>query len=151
MTRGLAIRGTTHIRHCPNPDLVQKHVQVHTDFVGTISVTDKICEMCYRYQLTLLKTEEMSGSDNEEFESLVSTLQNSLPILPVTISSDDNLISLATKIATVNVAQELLANHVLTLHSPYCIFTHQVQILATVSSYTRSPELHLNVWLLSQL
>ena len=33
VTCGLAIRGTTHIRHCPNPDLVQKHLQVHTDFV----------------------------------------------------------------------------------------------------------------------
>ena len=134
MTCGLAIRGTTHIRHCPNPDLVQKHVQVHTDFVGTISVTDKICKMCYRYQLTLLKTEGMSSSDNEEFESLVSTLQNSLPILPVTISSDDNFISLATKIATVKVAQELLAHHALALHNAYCIFMHQVQILAAMSS-----------------
>ena len=121
---------------------------MHTDFEGTISVTDKICKTCYSSQLTLLKTEEMSSSDNKEFESLVSTLQNSLPILPVTTSSEDNLISLATKIATIKAAQELLANHALTLHSAYCIFTHQVQILATMSSSTRSPELASQRWLL---
>ena len=137
MTCGLAIRGTTHIRHCPNPDLVQKHLQVHTRFEGTISVTDKICETCYRSQLTLLKTEEMSGSDNEEFESLVHF--KTLPILPVTISSEENLISLATKITTVKVPQELFANHALTLRSAYSIFMHEVQILATMSSYTKSP------------
>ena len=151
VTCGLAIRGTTHIRHCPNPDLVQKHLQVHTGFEGTISVTDKICETCYRSQLTLLKTEETSGSDNEEFESLVSSLQNSLPILPVTISSEENLISLATKITTVKVAQELFANHALTLRSAYSIFMHEVQILATMSSYTKSLELASHRWLLNQL
>ena len=158
VTCGLAIRGTTHIRHCirgtthiRHSDLVQKHFQVHTRFEGTISVTDKICETCYRSQLTLLKTEETSGSDNEEFESLVSTLQNSLPILPVTISSEDNLISLATKIATVKVAQELLANHALTLHSAYSIFMYQVHTLVTMSSYTKNPELASHHWLLSQI
>ena len=123
---------------------------MHTGFEGTINLTDKICETCYRSHLTLLKTEETSGSDSEEFESLVSTLQNSLPILPVTISSEDNLIiSLATKIATVKVAQELLANHALTLHSAYSIFTHQVQILVTMSLHTKSPELASHRWLLT--
>ena len=94
--------------------------QVHTGFEGTIIVTDKICETCYRPQLTLLKTEETSGCDNEEFESLVSTLQNS-----------DH------KLRRQNCYRELLANHALILHSAYSTFMHQVQTLVTMSSYTK--------------
>lgn len=126
----IEIRGMLHtkFRHCPNPDLIQEHLQTHTGFEGTISATDKICETCYRSHLTLVKIqEENSQSNEEEFDVLVSTLQNSIPLLPVTISSEDQLISMATNITVVKVAQELRANHALTLHSAYGIFTDQVE------------------------
>ena len=102
----------TCIRHCPNPEHIQKHLQVHTGFEGEISPTDKVCETCYRAHLTLLKLEE--DSDSTDFESLVNRLKSSLPILPgrCTTSSDD-LTSLATKITTVKVAQELQSNRAL--------------------------------------
>ena len=44
-------------------------------------------------------------------------LQNHLPILSVIISSEDDSINLATRIAIVKVAQELLANLALALHT----------------------------------
>ena len=78
-------------------------------------------------------------------------LQNHLPILPVIIGSEDDLINLARRIAIMKVAQELLANHALILHSAYNIFTNQVQTLVQMSSCIRNPELASHRWLLSQL
>ena len=57
----------------------QKHFQVHMGFEGASSI-DKVCETCYRAHLTRLKTKE--DSNNEDFDALVNTLKNSLPILP---------------------------------------------------------------------
>ncbi len=90
------------------------------------------------------------SSDGADFETLVNRLKSSLPILPVSTSTDD-LISLATKITIVIIAQELLSNHALTLNSAYDIFTHQIQTLVPMSSLDRSPELPSHRWLLSQL
>ena len=77
----------------------------------------------------------------------VNKLKNSLP----GSTSTDDLTSLATKITTVRVVQELLFNHALTLNSAYHIFKDQIETLAPMSSLDRSPELQSHWWLYSQL
>ena len=66
-TCGLVIRAATSIRHCPNPEYIQKHLQGHAGFEGEISAVDRVCEACYRAHLTLLKTED--DADNEDFDA----------------------------------------------------------------------------------
>ena len=149
VTCGVTIRELTHIRHYPNPDRIQMHLQQHVGFEGTITSKDRVCETCYRSHLTLLKAmEDSSVSDGEDLGALVSKLQGTIPSLPVTITTEDELISLAAKITIIKVAQELLTNHALTLNSAYKIFTVQVQTPLPMSSVTSSSELVSNRWLL---
>ena len=78
-------------------------------------------------------------SDDSEFNPLVNKCQESVPPLPFPIKSKDDLINLAIQITIVKVAQELKANHALTLLSAYNIFTEQVH---TTSSLNKC-----NLWL----
>ena len=51
------IRGSNYsnFRACSEPELFQKHLVDHTDFQGTITVSDKLCAACYRHSLTISK------------------------------------------------------------------------------------------------
>ena len=111
-------------RHCPNPTLVQAHLQKHKDFDGDINPTDKVRDSCYRAQLEIIKVHEQTVptlSDGSEFNLLVDKCQESVSPLPFPIKSKDDLITV------VKVAQELKANHALTLLSAHNIFTEQAQ------------------------
>ena len=141
-------------RHSPNPTLVQDHLRKHTDFDGDISLTDKVCDSCYRAQLEIIKVNEHtvpSYSEDSEFSLLVNKHQQSIPPLLFPIKSKDDVIEFATQITIVKVAQALQANHALTLLGAYNIFTEQVKSLAQMSTLTASPALPSHRWLLSQL
>ena len=41
---------------CPEPDLIQKHLQENTDFSGQISTEDRVCYACYRSHLFIFES-----------------------------------------------------------------------------------------------
>lgn len=109
-----------------------------------------MCDSCYRAQLEIIRAYDQTfpTSDDREFNLLVNKRQEALPF---PIKSKDDVINLAVQITIIKVAQELKANHALTLLSAYTIFTEQVQSLAQMSTLTASPALPSHRWLLSQL
>ena len=136
-------------RHCPNSNLVQEHLRKHTEFEEDINPTAKVCDSCYRAQLEIIKVHEQTVptfSDDNEYNLLVNKCQEAVPPLPFPIKSKDELIDLAIQITIVKVAQELKANHALTLLSAYNIFTEQVQSLVQMSILTTSPALPSHLW-----
>ena len=53
-TCGTRLRAGNH-RSCPQPDIVRKHLNERTGFLGVIQVEDQVTLVCYRSHLVLLR------------------------------------------------------------------------------------------------
>ena len=150
-----AIKGSNYCKFltCSEPDTFQKHIVEHTDFSGTISANEKICMACYRYSLTLTKlSRDKPKTDDEDFLNLIEGIQNTVPSLPFNLTQESELIDLALKMTIISVAQELHANHALTLLCAHQQFLANVTSLLPMSTLRLPPEkLGTHRWLLGQL
>ena len=87
---------------------------------GTLSPTTQVCMACYRYSLTVAAIlKDKRTSNDEEFQRLVADLQNSVPVLPFSLTQESELIETALKMAIADVTQELGGNQALTLCCAY--------------------------------
>ena len=138
-------------RACSEPEVFQRHLQESTDFEGTINAHDKVCMECYRHSLIIsrIKRENPISSDTD-FHTLLSAIQNTVPSLPFSITTDCQLLDIATKLTIIQVAQEQLNNHALTLRDAYHYFESHVVTLLPMSTLTNRPErLGSEGWLVS--
>lgn len=72
------IRGSNYsnFRACSEPELFQKHLVDHTDFQGTITVSDKLCAACYRHSLTISKIQDKTRDTDGHLDIYWDTEEN---------------------------------------------------------------------------
>lgn len=122
---------TSNSRAVSDPAAFQKHLAEHTSFEGSFTAIDRLCMACYRHNLSVLKTiRETRVSTDADLETLIKSLQ---------MSEITEVVEVATNLTIISVAQELLANHALTLPSAYKIFVdllskHPRWLLSRLSS-----------------
>ena len=150
-----AIRGSNYsnFRACSEPEQFQKHLQEHAGFQGTITASDKVCAACYRHSLVFSKiNKEKLTTDDEDFLTLLASIQDSIPAFPFHIGSESKLIEIALKFTVIHVAKRLLDNHALRLQCVHSTFQSEIEKLLPLSSLHHIPDkLGTPRWLLSQL
>ena len=57
--------GADNHRSCPQPDIVHKHLNERTGFLGDIQVQDQVCLVCYRSHLLLLRDNTPISTDSD--------------------------------------------------------------------------------------
>ena len=127
----IAIRGSNYhnFRTCAEPEKFQKHLTEHTDYEGNITADDKVCMECYRHSLTIVRVaKEKPTTTDEDLECLINSTKASMADLPVQLI-ENQLLDAALKLAVIDVAQELLENHALTLLNAHSIFQHKIESL----------------------
>ena len=78
---------------------------------------------CYRHSLTIVRVaKEKPTTTDEDLECLINSTKASMADLPVQLIDENQLLDAALKLAVVDVAQELLKNHALTLLNAHSIF-----------------------------
>ena len=128
----IAIRGSNYhnFRTCAEPEKFQKHLTERTDYEGNITADDKVCMECYRHSLTIVRVaKEKPTTTDEDLECLINSTKASMADLPVQLIDENQLLDAALKLAVVDVAQELLKNHALTLLNAHSIFQHKIESL----------------------
>ncbi len=138
---------------CSEPDTFQKNLEKQTNFVGKLTANDKVCMACYRYSLTVAKlSKENPISNDEDFFSLLQGIQNTVPVLPLCISKERELIDIALKYTVIGVAQMLHSNRALTLLDAHSMFVSNVRSFLPLSTLDTAPErLRTRRWVLGQL
>ena len=78
-------------RCCPNPEVIEKHLQENTGFDGHIGPQDKVCNTCYRSHLTIINKSDSATSKDDDLKQLVSTFSHQIPTIYELKSIDDVL------------------------------------------------------------
>ena len=73
----------SHPRNCPQPKVIEKHLQENAGFVDSIQPEDKVCQVCYKSHLMTLQAENVASTD-KDFENLISSYREKIP----TVKSD---------------------------------------------------------------
>ena len=77
-TCGTAIRRKGQIKVCPNPSLIQKHLEEYAGFEGRISEKDKVCYTCYRSHLVIIQQQKTTSTESD-LEGLIRILSQTTP------------------------------------------------------------------------
>ena len=145
---GISSHNYSNFRACSEPEVFQgtfRNVQI-------LRVAhDKVCMGCYRHSLVISKiSKDNPISNDQDFHTLLSAIQNTVPRLPFSITNNYQLLDIATKFTVIHVTQELLSNHTLSLRDAYHTFESQMDTLIPMSTLTGRPE-KVGTELLSQL
>ena len=118
-SRKIANRGYS--RPCVEPQLFEAHLRENTDFTGNLTAEDRVCMGCYRYSLNISKLSKECPitSTDEDFNALIESIRKSLTLSP---GSEIETIELAVKLTALDVAEELKANHAITLQKAFSSF-----------------------------
>ena len=128
----IAVRGSNYhkFRACAEPRTFQQHLREHTDYEGSITDTDKVCMECYRYSLSVVRaTKENPITNDEDLKILVNSITDSLSEFTVPIRDEAEVHDYALRWCVLDVAQELLSNHALTLLNAHSIFQSKIESL----------------------
>ena len=148
-----AIRGTSY-RTCIEHDKFQRHLEEHTGFSRTLTANQKLCLGCYRHNLSVVRdvTEDaITANRDSEFESLITKIKNSLPMMPFTISEESKLIDIALTFTVIGVAEDLKEDRATSLPCAYSRFSDNIDLLLPMCSFSSCPKLGTPRWLLAQL
>ena len=135
----IAIRGSNYqrFRGCAKPELFEKHLKEHTDHDVSITASDKVCMECYRHSVTVGRAaKEKTTTTDDEFKCLIDTIKDSFTSLQV----QQKKIDYALKLSAVAIAQQILNNQALTLHSAYDILKSNIESLLPMSTLDTPPE-----------
>ncbi len=132
----MAIRGSNYhnFKTCSEPGLFQNHLHQHTDFEGQLSSF-----ACSRTVVKLLHTSHPTSS-NRDLNELVNSIKHSLPEWPYRANDFNELLQIALKLAIVDVAQELLSNHAMTLLTAYSSYLYFIDYVQLTSTCDKCPE-----------
>lgn len=61
-------------RRCPHPEVIQLHLSHNTDFDGQINDDDRVCQICYKSHLLVLKESQPVSTDSD-LEGILETLK----------------------------------------------------------------------------
>ena len=145
----IAVRGSNYhkFRACAEPRTFQQHLREHTDYEGSITDTDKVCMECYRYSLSVVRaTKENPITNDKDLKILVNSITDSLSEFTVPIRDEAEVHDYALRWCVLDVAQELLSNHALTLLNAHSIFQSKIESLSSRPERVGTPR-----WLLGQL
>ena len=109
-------------RTCIEHDKFQRHLEEHTGFSHTLTANHKLCLGCYRHNLSVVRdvTEDaITANRDSEFESLITEIKNSLPMMPFTISEESKLIDIALTFTVIGVAEDLKEDRATSLPCAY--------------------------------
>ena len=129
ITCGVSLRwAASSSRCCPNPEVIEKHLQENTGFDGHIGPQDKVCNTCYRSHLTIINKSDSATSTDDDLKQLVSTFSHQIPTTYELKSINDVLCAAMMK-TTVLVGRELLTNNAMLLpavHDSFCEYTKEL-------------------------
>ena len=126
----------------------EKFQKQHTDYEGNITADDKVCMECYMHTVVRVAKEKPTTTD-ENLECLINASMADLPVQQI---DENQLLDAALKLAVIDVAQELLENHALTLLNAHSIFQHKIESLLPRSTLNSCPDrVGTPRWLLGQL
>ena len=78
-TCGKVISDMSKSRSYPEPEILQRFLQDNTEFTGDLSPNDRVCYVCYRSHLAIVKHCKLSvRSCDADLEQLISSLQSNL-------------------------------------------------------------------------
>ena len=93
----------------------------------------------------------ITANRDSEFESLITEIKNSLPMMPFTISEESKLIDIALTFTVIGVAEDLKEDRATSLPCAYSRFSDNIDLLLPMCSFSSCPKLGTPRWLLAQL
>ena len=114
------LRVESNSKLCPQPKIIQKHLEQHAGFEGTITNNDKVCYKCYKSHLRTIQ-EETPTSEDSDLLDLITTLSNSIP---GSVQTVDDLVESSMTSVALAVAEELLEGNALLLPDVQDMFCH---------------------------
>ena len=69
----------TKSQKCPDPILIQRFLQQNTYFTGQICIEDRICNVCYKAHLVIIKhTNNTTSSTGQDLSCLIDRIKTEL-------------------------------------------------------------------------
>ena len=113
-------------RACPEPDLIQKHLQENTDFSGQIRTEDRVCYACYRSHLFIIKhLNRTVHSTDSDLGSLIDRIKQDIPEVSE-IQTLDQALTYASTFSAIQVGEALLKQTAVLFPSIYEVFRNKV-------------------------
>ena len=141
-------------RACPEPDLIQKHLQENTDFSGQISTEDRVCYACYRSHLFIIKhLNRTVHSTDSDLGSLIDRIKQDIPEVS-DIQTLDQALTYASTFSAIQVGEALLKQTAVLLPSVYKVFRNKVMEITQLRGIMISRDIESFAsasWLRSQL
>ena len=140
-------RRASYTRHCPNPDVINEHMQLHMDYALNLTASDTICFTCYKIYNQILNDSE---KEEVSYDSALNELISNLKTTP--IKGDTLLVALNS--TAIYVANHLLMQQALLLPHVSALF---LQLYGTASDQSPNVETgestikYSSRWLLTQL
>ena len=98
----------TKSRKCPDPTLIQRFLQQNIDFTGQISIEDRICYVCYKAHLVIIKhTNNTTNSIGQDLSCLIDRVKTELQN-EQEISTQDQALMHLVRMSAVMVGEALL-------------------------------------------
>ena len=107
-------------RSCPDPILIQQHLQEKTGFEGTLSVESKVCYTCYKSHLQVIRNLNVVSNDSS-LADIIGQLKESLSNHDH--SNIDNIKKYALVCTAIHVGEILLQQEAVLLPAVHEYFT----------------------------
>ncbi len=136
---------------CPKPTAIQHYLAENTHYDGCIMENDKVCYVCYRAQLVILKQIDGGQTPSTDLASIVNTLAQEVSVTS-SARSIQEAIDCAMKQVIVHVGKELLDGNVMLLASAHDLLAqYAVKLLQHEHQKEDITKLVQARWVLSSL
>ena len=133
--------GMPQFKHCPNPDVISKYLNNNTDFTVAINADDKVCSVCYKSHLEILRNcaQSQFSTDHHLLESIGQVEKMLYAVVPTT---EQDIVMMAALHTSREVGQYMLKDMPILLQDAYGIFLERLQQLQAQHSHISSFALH---------
>ena len=126
-------------RPCPQPEQIQSYLNEHTDFTGSIVSSDRVCLVCYKSHMAVLK-ESMRMSTDAELKLLVDSIDT---VNTRVVGMAHDIIDIATNNMLMEVGAMLLEHRATLLPMICSNFNKHITLLLEEHGAQEPPELKL--------
>ena len=137
-------------KQCPNPAVISEYLHDNTDFDGHIEDGSKVCYVCYKAHLVILKRGANEASKDCDLQQVITTLSVNSSIEATSIQG---AIDISVNRVAIEVGKQLLIGNAMLLPSIQDLLLEYIQTTIRVSNLEAEPVAGLATsrWLLSNL
>ena len=127
------------IGHAQKPKIIQRHLSTNSDFEREILESDRVCLICYKFHLLILKDHQPVRTD-EDLKKIIDILNKQ----SISLTSPEDISSAAMTKTLVKVGNVLLANSAVLLPTIQSEYNAYVELLFQATGISKPHDLNPN-------